>query len=80
MKADYKNWVPNGMIYGFGATTAGLVAVAGVVKSKPISALLGAGAQAAEHSRHGAFMPISNFPMTENANCPSRSWKVRLSM
>ena len=44
MKADYKNWVPNGMIYGFGATTAGLVAVAGVVKSKPISALLGAGA------------------------------------
>ena len=44
MKADYKNWVPNGMIYGFGATAAGLVAVAGVVKSKPISALLGAGA------------------------------------
>ena len=35
MKADYKNWVPNGMIYGFGAA-AGLAATAGVVKSKPM--------------------------------------------
>ena len=43
-KADYKNWVPNGMIYGFGAAAVGLAAVAGVVKNKPISALLGAGA------------------------------------
>ena len=44
MKADYKNWVPNGMIYGFGAAAAGLAAVAGVVKNRPISTLLGAGA------------------------------------
>ena len=44
MKADYKNWVPNGMIYGFGAATAGLATAAGIVKNKPISALLGAGA------------------------------------
>ena len=29
MKADYKNWVPNGMIFGFGAAAAGLAAVAG---------------------------------------------------
>lgn len=43
-KADYKNWVPNGMIYGFGAAAVGLATVAGVVKNKPISALLGAGA------------------------------------
>lgn len=42
MKADYKNWVPKGMIYGFGATAAGLAAVAGVIKNKSISALLGA--------------------------------------
>ena len=40
MKADYKNWVPNGMIYGFGAAAAGLAAVAGIVKNRPISALL----------------------------------------
>ena len=44
MKADYKNWVPNGMIYGIGAATAGLATAAGIVKNKPISALLGAGA------------------------------------
>lgn len=44
MKADYKNWVPNGMIYGIGAVTAGLATAAGIVKNKPISALLGAGA------------------------------------
>lgn len=43
MKADYKNWVPNGMIYGFGAAAAGLAIAAGVVKIKPISALLGVG-------------------------------------
>ena len=29
MKADYKNWVPKGMIYGFGAAALGLSAVAG---------------------------------------------------
>ena len=34
MKADYKNWVPKGMIYGFGAGAAGLAAAAGVVKNK----------------------------------------------
>ena len=44
MKADYKNWVPKGMIYGFGAAAAGLAAVAGVVKSNSLSALLGVGA------------------------------------
>ncbi|MBQ8833364.1 MAG: class I SAM-dependent methyltransferase [Oscillospiraceae bacterium] len=43
-KADYKNWVPNGMIYGFGGAAAGLAAVAGVVKNKALSAILSAGA------------------------------------
>lgn len=28
MKADYKNWVPKGMIYGFGAAAVGLTGVA----------------------------------------------------
>ena len=28
MKADYKNWVPKGMIYGFGAAAAGLAGAA----------------------------------------------------
>ena len=44
MKADYKNWVPNGMIYGFGAAAAGLSVAASMIKNKPLSALLGAGA------------------------------------
>lgn len=44
MKADYKNWVPRGMIYGFGAAAAGLAAAAGIVKRGGISALWGAGA------------------------------------
>ena len=44
MKADYKNWVPKGMIYSFGAAAAGLAAVAGVTNNKALSALLGAGA------------------------------------
>lgn len=44
MKADYKNWVPKGMIYGFGAAAAGLAAVVGIVKKGPISAILSAGA------------------------------------
>ena len=44
MKADYKNWVPKGMIYGFGAAAAGLAAVAGAIKNKSISAVLSAGA------------------------------------
>ena len=44
MKADYKNWVPKGMIYGFGAAGAGLAIAAGAVKNRPVSALLGAGA------------------------------------
>lgn len=44
MKADYKNWVPNGMIYGLGAAAAGLAGAACVIKNKPISALLTIGA------------------------------------
>ena len=44
MKADYKNWVPSGMIYGFGAVAAGLAGAACLIKSKPISAILSAGA------------------------------------
>ena len=44
MKADYKNWVPNGMIYGLGAAAAGLAGAACVIKNRPISALLAAGA------------------------------------
>ena len=28
MNADYKNWVPKGMIYGFGAAAAGLAGAA----------------------------------------------------
>lgn len=34
MKADYKNWVPDGMIYGFGAAATGLAIAAGVVKNR----------------------------------------------
>ena len=44
MKADYKNWVPKGMIYGLGAAAAGLAGAACKIKSRPISALLGTGA------------------------------------
>ena len=44
MKADYKNWVPNGMIYGLGAAAAGLAGAACVIRNKPISALLTVGA------------------------------------
>lgn len=44
MKADYKNWVPKGMIYGFCAAAAGLAAVAGVTKNKSLSALFSAAA------------------------------------
>ena len=44
MKADYKNWVPDGMIYGFGAAATGLAALAGVIKNRPLSTLLGVGA------------------------------------
>ena len=44
MKADYKNWVPKGMIYGLGAAAAGLAGAACVIKNKPISAVLSAGA------------------------------------
>lgn len=44
MKADYKNWVPNGMIYGLGAAAAGLAGAACVIKNRPISALLAVGA------------------------------------
>lgn len=44
MKADYKNWVPNGMIYGLGAAAAGLAGAACVIKKRPISALLAVGA------------------------------------
>lgn len=44
MKPDYKNWVPKGMIYGLGAAAAGLAGAACLVKIKPISAFLSAGA------------------------------------
>ena len=51
MKADYKNWVPKGMIYGLGAATAGLAGAAVAArrrfkgKSGTVgSAVLGAGA------------------------------------
>ena len=46
MKADYKNWVPNGMIAGFGAATAALAAVGmGLAQKKKLpAAILGAGA------------------------------------
>ena len=50
MKADYKNWVPKGMIYGFGAAAIGLAGAATAVglfgkntASAVTSALLGAG-------------------------------------
>ena len=51
MKADYKNWVPKGMIYGLGAATIGLAGAAfgmkhfnnGLIRSAG-SAVLGAGA------------------------------------
>ena len=46
MKADYKNWVPDGMIKGFGAATICL-AGAGIglmARSKSLAALMGAGA------------------------------------
>ena len=51
MKADYKNWVPKGMIYGFGAATVGLAGAAAGVSllgkrtvNTVASAVLGAGA------------------------------------
>lgn len=44
MKADYKNWVPDGMIYGFGAAALGLSAIAGISGKKLFSAVSGAGA------------------------------------
>ena len=51
MKVDYKNWVPKGMIYGFGAAAAGLATTAvgiGVLGkgklSTPTAAVLGSGA------------------------------------
>lgn len=31
MKADYKNWVPKGMIYGLGAAAVGLAGAAAAV-------------------------------------------------
>ncbi|MBQ8642241.1 MAG: class I SAM-dependent methyltransferase [Clostridia bacterium] len=50
MKADYKNWVPNGMMAGFGAAAAALSAAAigvGLLKkgrvTTTVSAILGAG-------------------------------------
>ena len=51
MKADYKNWVPKGMVYGLGAAAVGLAGAAvgvglcgkGIVSSVS-SAILGAGA------------------------------------
>ena len=51
MKVDYKNWVPKGMVYGFGAVTVGLAGAAvgaGLLgkntASTVASAVLGAGA------------------------------------
>lgn len=51
MKADYKNWIPKGMIYGLGAVTASLISAAAVARhhfkcklSTVGSAALGAGA------------------------------------
>ena len=51
MKADYKNWVPKGMIYGLGAATIGLAGAAvgvGLLGKSTVgtvaSAILGAGA------------------------------------
>ena len=51
MKADYKNWVPKGMIYGLGAATAGLAGAAVAARRRfkgklgtVGSAVLGAGA------------------------------------
>lgn len=47
MKPDYKNWVPKGMIQGFGASTAGLAAAAigtGICGKKIAHAILGTGA------------------------------------
>ena len=51
MKADYKNWVPKGMIYGLGAATVGLAGAAvgvGLLGKNTVgtvaSAVLGAGA------------------------------------
>lgn len=51
MKAEYKNWVPNGMILGLGAATVGMAGAAAVVgalgkrkASTLVSAALGAGA------------------------------------
>lgn len=51
MKADYKNWVPKGMIYGLGAATAGLAGAAVAARHRfkgklgtVGSAVLGAGA------------------------------------
>ena len=44
MKVDYKNWVPNGMICGFGAAAAGLTVASSIIKNRKLSTLMGAGA------------------------------------
>ena len=75
MKADYKNWVPDGMIYGFGAAAAGLAIAAGVVKTGLFPPFWVREPWDVVHGRHGVSMPMASFPMTESGNCPARSWK-----
>ena len=52
MSADYKNWIPNGMIKGFTATSAAMAAITGVTAAaggklgklqKPVTAVLALG-------------------------------------
>ena len=80
MKADYKNWVPKGMIYSLGAAAVGLAgAAAGVgllgksTVGTAASAVLGAGALGCGALPHGVSMPTGSFPTMGNVSCPSKS-------
>ena len=80
MKADYKNWVPKGMIYGLGSAAVGLAGAAagvGLLGKNTVgmvaSAVLGAGALGWELLPHGASTPTGSFPTMGNVNCPGRS-------
>ena len=75
MKADYKNWVPNGMIYGFGAAAAGLSVAASMIKNKPLSALLGAGALGCGAFTAWCIYTNDQFSYDGRRNCPGRLLK-----
>ena len=52
MKADYKNWVPKGMIYGLGAATAGLAGAAVAARRNPQGRMVGIDRWGAEYASY----------------------------